>query len=150
MPALAFHREAVDASLLAELHQLLGERLSTSAAVCAQHGKDESYHAPHAPDAVVFAQSTEEVAAIVKLCADYKTPVIAFGTGTSLEGHVAALSGGVCIDLSQLNRIIRVNSEDLDAGVEAGVTRKQLNDHLRDTGLFFPIDPGADASHGGR
>src|SRR6516162_3100649 len=145
----AVRRDPLEASLLASLHQLLGERLSTSAAVCAHHGKDESYHTPHAPDAVAFAHSTEEVAAIVKLCADYKTPVIAFGTGTSLEGHVAALAGGVCIDLTQMNRILRVNAEDLDAVVEAGVTRKQLNEHLRDTGLFFPIDPGADASLGG-
>ena len=145
----AVRRDPLEASLLASLHQLLGERLSTSAAVCAHHGKDESYHTPHAPDAVAFAHSTEEVAAIVKLYADYKTPVIAFGTGTSLEGHVAALSGGICIDMSQMNQIIRVNREDLDANVEAGVTRKQLNEHLRDTGLFFPIDPGADASLGG-
>jgi D-lactate dehydrogenase (cytochrome) len=143
------HREAIDTSLLAELRQLLGDRLSTSASVCAQHGKDESYHAPHAPDAVAFARSTEEVAAIVKACSNYKTPVIAFGTGTSLEGHVAALAGGVCIDLMQMDRILRINAEDLDAVVEAGVTRKQLNEHLRDTGLFFPIDPGADASLGG-
>jgi D-lactate dehydrogenase (cytochrome) len=149
MSALALRREAIDTSLLAELRQLLGERLSTSTAVCAQHGKDESYHAPHAPDAVAFAHSTEEVAAIVKLCSEYKTPVIAFGTGTSLEGHVAALAGGICIDLSQMDRILQVNAEDLDAVVQAGVTRKQLNEHLRDTGLFFPIDPGADASLGG-
>ena len=149
MSALALHREAIDTSLLAELRQLLGDRLSTSAAVCAQHGKDESYHAPHAPDAVAFAHTTEEVAAIVKRCSYYKTPVIAFGTGTSLEGHVAALAGGVCIDLSQMNQILRINGDDLDAVVEAGVTRKQLNEHLRDTGLFFPIDPGADASLGG-
>jgi D-lactate dehydrogenase (cytochrome) len=149
MSALALHREAIDTSLLAELRQLLGDRLSTSAAVCAQHGKDESYHAPHAPDAVAFAHSTEEVAAIVKLCSDYKTPVIAFGTGTSLEGHVAALAGGICIDLSQMNQILCINADDLDAVVEAGVTRKRLNEHLRDTGLFFPIDPGADASLGG-
>jgi D-lactate dehydrogenase (cytochrome) len=149
MSALALRHEAIDTSLLAELRQLLGERLSTSTAVCAQHGKDESYHAPHAPDAVAFAHSTEEVAAIVKLCSEYKTPVIAFGTGTSLEGHVAALAGGICIDLSQMDRILQVNAEDLDAVVQAGVTRKQLNEHLRDTGLFFPIDPGADASLGG-
>jgi D-lactate dehydrogenase (cytochrome) len=147
--AAALHREPIQPSLLASLRQLLGERLSTSSAICAQHGRDESYHAPYAPDAVAFAQSTEEVAAIVSLCADHKTPVIAFGTGTSLEGHVAALKGGICIDLSQMNRILRVTAEDLDATVEAGVTRKQLNEYLRDTGLFFPIDPGADASLGG-
>src|SRR5271168_3649881 len=139
----------LDGALLASLRELLGARLSTSAAVCAQHGKDESYHAPHSPDAVAFAQSTDEVSAIVKLCAEYKTPVIAFGAGTSLEGHVAALAGGISVDMSQMNRILRVNAEDLDATVEAGVTRKQLNEHLRDTGLFFPIDPGADASLGG-
>jgi D-lactate dehydrogenase (cytochrome) len=149
MSALALHREPIDTSLLAKLRQLLGDRLSTSAAVCAQHGKDESYHAPHAPDAVAFARSTEEVVAIVRLCSGYRTPVIAFGTGTSLEGHVAALAGGVCIDLTQMDRILRINAADLDAVVEAGVTRKQLNEHLRDTGLFFPIDPGADASLGG-
>ena len=149
MSALPLHRSPPDASLLTSLRELLGNRLSTSAAVCAQHGKDESYHMPHAPDAVAFVQSAEEVSAIVTLCAHHKMPVIAFGTGTSLEGHVAALAGGVCIDLFQMNRIIRVSAEDLDATVEAGVTRKQLNEHLRDTGLFFPIDPGADASLGG-
>jgi D-lactate dehydrogenase (cytochrome) len=142
-------RAPLDAALLAALRQRLGDRLSTSAAVCAQHGKDESYHAPHSPDAVAFARSTEEVSEIVRLCAAHDTPIIAFGIGTSLEGHVAALKGGVCIDLSQMNRVIRVNAEDLDATVEAGVTRKQLNEYLRDTGLFFPIDPGADASLGG-
>jgi D-lactate dehydrogenase (cytochrome) len=149
MPAPALHRQIIDESLLARLRRLLGDRLTTSTAICAQHGRDESYHPPHAPDAVAFARGTEEVAAIVKLCSDYRTPVIAFGAGTSLEGHVAALAGGICIDLSQMNRILRINAEDLDATVEAGVTRKQLNEHLRDTGLFFPIDPGADASLGG-
>jgi len=149
MPAPALHRKPIDQSLLASLRKLLGDRLSTSAAICAQHGKDESYHAPHAPDAVAFARNTEEVSAIVSLCAECPTPVIAFGAGTSLEGHVAALAGGICLDLSQMNRILRVNAEDLDATVEAGVTRKQLNEHLHDTGLFFPIDPGADATLGG-
>jgi D-lactate dehydrogenase (cytochrome) len=149
MTATVIERAPLDAALLAALRQRLGDRLSTSAAVCEQHGKDESYHAPHAPDAVAFVRSTEEVAEIVSLCAKHKTPVIAFGTGTSLEGHVAALRGGVCIDLSQMNRVLRVNAEDLDATVEAGVTRKQINEYLRDTGLFFPIDPGADASLGG-
>ena len=149
MPALALRHEAIDKSLLNALRQLLGDRLSTSTAVCDQHGRDESYHAPHSPDAVAYAHTTEEVSSIVRLCSRHKTPVIAFGAGTSLEGHVAALAGGVCIDLSQMNRILRVNAEDLDAIVEAGVTRKQLNQYLHDTGLFFPIDPGADASLGG-
>jgi D-lactate dehydrogenase (cytochrome) len=149
MSAPVLVREAIKPELLAALRQPLGDRLSTSAAICAQHGKDESYHQPHAPDAVAFAQSTEEVAEIVRLCARYKTPIIPFGTGTSLEGHVAALKGGICIDMSQMNRILRVGAEDLDVTVEAGVTRKQLNEYLRDTGLFFPVDPGADASLGG-
>ena len=135
--------------LLDALRELLGDRLSTSQAVRDQHGRDESFHAPHAPDGVAFAQSTEEVAQIVRLCAAAGRPVIPYGTGTSLEGHVAALYGGICIDVSQMNDVLAVNPEDLDCRVQAGVTRKQLNTHLRDTGLFFPIDPGADASIGG-
>ncbi len=131
------------------LQALLGERLSTSAAVREHHGKDVSYHAAYPPEAVAFAQSTEEVAEIVKVCAAHGKPVIAYGTGTSLEGHVAALKGGVCIDLSAMNEVLEVNAEDLDCRVQACVTRKQLNEYLRDTGLFFPIDPGADASLGG-
>src|SRR5499427_3335715 len=140
---------ALPDALFERLRQLLGDRLSTTPAVRDQHGRDESYHALHAPDAVAFARSTDEVVAIVQACARHKVPVIPFGTGTSLEGHVAALHGGVCIDLSQMNRVLRVNVEDLDVAVEPGVTRKQLNAHLKETGLFFPIDPGANATIGG-
>jgi len=135
--------------LIEALGALVGERLSTAAAVREQHGHDESYHPTHPPDAVVFAVSTEEVAEVVKLCALHKRPIIPFGTGTSLEGHVAALYGGISIDMTRMNQVVEVNAADLDCRVQAGVTRKQLNTHLRDTGLFFPIDPGADASLGG-
>src|SRR5690242_1228596 len=149
MTAAALRRNDLNHAVIERLRARFGERLSTAAAVREQHGKDESYHTLAPPDAVVFAQSTEEVAETVKLCAAHKMPVIPFGTGTSLEGHVAALEGGICIDLSQMNRVLRVSPEDLDVTVEAGVTRKQLNEYLRDTGLFFPIDPGANASLGG-
>lgn len=135
--------------ILEELRGVVEQRLSTSDAVCQQHGKDEGYHAGIPPDAVVFAHSTQEVSDIVKICARHKVPVIPYGTGTALEGHIAALHGGVCIDVSEMNEIIQVNAEDLDVVVQAGVTRKQLNEHLRDVGLFFPVDPGADASLGG-
>src|SRR4051795_13132851 len=145
----ALARVPADAALIAELRDLLGERLSTAAAVREHHGKDESYHPIDPPDAVAFVQSTEEVATVVAACARHKTPVIPFGTGTSLEGGVAALRGGICIDLSGMDAILRVSPEDLDVTVQAGVTRKRLNEYLRDTGLFFPIDPGADASLGG-
>lgn len=126
-----------------------GERLSISVAVREHHGKDESSHAPMPPDAVLFAQSTEDVATAVVLCHAHKVPVIAFGTGTSLEGHLLAVKGGVTIDLAQMNHVLAIRPEDLDATVEAGVTRKALNAALHDTGLFFSIDPGADASLGG-
>jgi len=140
---------ATEDPVVAELSTLLGERLSTSAAVREQHGHDESYHETHAPDAVAFATSTEEVAEIVKICARYRRPIIPFGTGTSLEGHVAALRGGISIDLTRMNEILAVSPEDMDCRLQPGVTRKQLNRHLHNTGLFFPIDPGADASLGG-
>jgi len=149
MTAQVLHAPGQYSGAIDLLKQMLGDRLSTSMPIRAAHGKDESYHPAHAPDAVAFAHSTEEVAEIVKVCARFKVPVIPFGTGTSLEGGVAALHGGVCIDVSQMNRVLEVNAEDLDVTVQAGVTRKQLNEHLRDTGLFFPIDPGADASLGG-
>jgi len=131
------------------LTQRFGARASTAPAVREQHGRGEGYQPTAAPDLVVFAETTEEVAEIVSTCAAHKTPVIPFGTGTSLEGHVAALTGGVSIDVSGMNEVLEVNDEDLDCRVQAGVTRKALNEHLRDTGLFFPIDPGADASLGG-
>ncbi len=135
--------------LIEELKALLGERLSLSAAVLEQHGHDESYHATVPPDAVAFPRSTEEVAAVMRLAAKHGAAVVPFGTGTSLEGHVAALQGGISIDLGQMNRILEVNEGDLDCRVEAGVTRKQLNEFIRDRGLFFPVDPGANASLGG-
>src|SRR5436309_2550777 len=138
----------VDATI-AELKKLYGERVSTAHAVREQHGKDISFHEAHLPDAVVFAESAEEVQQIVKLCARLKTPIIAFGTGTSLEGHISAPNGGISLDVSRMNRVLQVNEADLDVIVQPGVTRKQLNEHLRATGLFFPIDPGADASIGG-
>ncbi|MGO1120179.1 FAD-binding oxidoreductase [Rhodovibrionaceae bacterium A322] len=135
--------------LLDALSQLLGDRLNTSGAVCEQHGKGPTFHEGHAPDAVAFAESTQEVAEMVKLCAAHDTAIVAYGTGTALEGHTAALKGGLCINLSRMEEILEVNAEDLDCRVQAGVTREALNDYLRDTGLFFPIDPGANASLGG-
>jgi len=137
------------AAVLEALRGLLGERLQVSDAVRDAHGRDESWHETHRPDAVAFVHSTDEVSEIVRLCSDARVPVIAFGTGTSLEGQVSAVAGGICIDLSGMNKVLEVHAEDLDCRVEAGVTRKQLNAYLRDTGLFFPIDPGADASLGG-
>jgi len=149
MSNLAPAAPAATDDVIAGLSALLGDRMSTARAVREQHGKDESYHTPHAPDAVAFVQSTDEVAAVVRLCAAHGVPVIPYGTGTSLEGHVAALLGGVSIDMSQMRRVVRISAEDLDVTVEAGVTRKQLNAELRSHGLFFPVDPGADASLGG-
>ena len=138
------HQTAID-----KLRDRFGERLSTSTGVRDHHSKDESWHHPHRPDAVVFPNSTEEVADIVKICAAHKTPVIAYGTGTSLEGNVIPHQGGVVVDLANMNKVLRVNAEDLDVTVQARVTRKELNAFIRDQGLFFPIDPGADASLGG-
>ena len=132
-----------------QLRDLLNDRVSTVSSVLDQHGHGESWHPTQPPDAVCFVHSTEEVSQVVRLCAEANMPVIAYGTGTSLEGHLQAVNGGVCIDLGQMDEILEVNSGDLDCRVQAGVTRRQLNQHLRDTGLFFPIDPGANTSIGG-
>jgi D-lactate dehydrogenase (cytochrome) len=134
---------------IAEIRLLLGERISTAQIVREQHGKDQTWAKAAAPDAVAFVQSAEEVQHIVRACARHRLPVIPYGTGTSLEGHITAPYGGITVNLQAMNRILEVNEQDLDCRVEAGVTRKQLNTYLRDRGLFFPIDPGADASLGG-
>lgn len=134
---------------IAEISEFMGDRLSTSQAVCDQHGNDVTWHEGEPPDAVAFVHSTDEVSKIVKVCGNYGVPVIPYGTGTSLEGHITCPFGGISIDMQQMNEVLEVNPEDMDCRVQAGVTRKQLNEHLRDTGLFFPIDPGADASIGG-
>lgn len=136
-------------SLLDQLRQHFATRFTQGESNCLQHGRDESVHEPMPPLAVVFAETTEEVALVVTLCAEYKVPIIPYGVGSSVEGHVLAPHGGISIDLSGMNQIIAIHAEDGDATVQAGVTRLQLNDALKGTGLFFPIDPGADATLGG-
>src|SRR2546426_2682470 len=138
-----------DPSVVSELKALLGERVSTSAAVREHHGKDESYFPYALPDAVLYVETTEEVRDVVNICRRHRVPMIPFGVGTSLEGHILAVEGGVSIDLSRMNKVLAVHEADLDAVVQAGVTRKQLNEYIKHTGLFFPIDPGADATLGG-
>jgi D-lactate dehydrogenase (cytochrome) len=147
----AMNRASVETTLgvIDELRALLGDRLSTADAVRDSHGHDESWHPTEAPDAVAFAASTEEVSAIMRICHAAGVPVIPYGAGTSVEGHIQAALGGVCIDVGGMNQVLEVHAEDLDCTVQPGVRRKQLNDYLRDTGLFFPVDPGADASIGG-
>jgi D-lactate dehydrogenase (cytochrome) len=136
-------------SAIDRIRALIGDRLSTAMAVRGHHGTDASWHPPSPPDAVAYAHSTDEVSAIVGICHETGTPIIPFGVGSSMEGHISALEGGVCIDLGEMKKVLAIHAEDLDATVQPGVTRKQLNQDLRDTGLFFPIDPGADASIGG-
>ena len=131
------------------LRELLGDRLSTSSAVLRQHGENEAYHPVTPPDAVAFPLSTAEVSEIVKICAAHSCPVVAYGTGTSLEGHQLAVQGGISLDMNRMNAVLAVHDEDMDVVVQPGVTREQLNDDLRATGLFFPVDPGANASLGG-
>ncbi len=141
--------EAGIATALGVLKQQFGERFQTGDAIREQHGHTTTWIKNQIPDAVVFAQSAQEVSEIVKTCAAHKVPIIAFGTGTSLEGQINAPAGGISVDLSQMDKVLAVNAGDLDCRVQPGVTREALNTHLRDQGLFFPIDPGANASLGG-
>ncbi len=140
---------AAIAAAIAALTAAFGNRVVTSLAVREQHGNTLTWVPNQPPDAVVFPQSTQDVQQIVRICADKRVPVIPFGTGTSLEGHINAPLGGVSIDVRDMNKVLGVHAEDLDCVIEPGITRKALNEHLRDQGLFFPIDPGADASLGG-
>ena len=134
---------------LSDLRDLLGDRLSTGQSVREIHGRDEAYSTPALPDAVAFPKSTDEVSAIMKICSAHKVPVVPFGIGTSLEGHVIPIRGGISMDTSQMNKVMEIHESDLDAVVQPGVTRTQLNDKLRATGLMFTVDPGADATLGG-
>jgi D-lactate dehydrogenase (cytochrome) len=135
--------------VIAELKAMFGDRCSTGIAMREQHGRGEAYSQGASPDAVVWPESTEEVSATLRLCHAHDVPVIAFGAGTSLEGHVSAPYGGISLDMSRMNRVLQVHAEDLDVVVQPGISREDLNAWLRDTGLFFPIDPGANASIGG-
>ncbi len=149
LPHPSLLKKPLPAAFVDALAAQFGSRFSIAEAVRMHHGRDESAFDPMLPDAVVFAHSTEEVAAIVTLCSQHEVPVIAYGVGSSLEGHLLAIRGGLSVDLSEMKQVVAVNAEDLTATVQAGVTRKQLNVEIKDTGLFFPIDPGADASLGG-
>jgi D-lactate dehydrogenase (cytochrome) len=147
--AAVTRNEAGIAAALGILKQRFGERLQTGQAIRDQHAHTTSYIPAQAPDAVIWPETTEEVQEVVRVCAQHRVPIIPFGVGTSLEGHVNAPGGGMCLDMSRMNRVIEVNPGDLDCTVEPGITREELNRYLRDTGLFFPIDPGANASLGG-
>ncbi|HWT62572.1 MAG TPA: FAD-linked oxidase C-terminal domain-containing protein [Ochrobactrum sp.] len=146
--ALPRNEEGI-AAAVAILKQRFGERAQTGQAIREQHGHTTTYVPTQAPDIVIFVQTTQDVQDVVRICAEHKVPVIAFGAGSSLEGQVNAPAGGVSIDLTQMNRVLAVHAEDLDCVIEPGITRRELNEYLRDTGLFFPIDPGANATLGG-
>lgn len=142
-------KQALPDTLRQALAERFGNRFSQGESTCLQHGRDESVHQPQPPQAVVHAENLEEIVLTVKLCAEHGVPVIPYGVGSSVEGHVLAPQGGISLDLSGMNQVIAIHAEDGDATVQAGVTRMQLNNALKGTGLFFPIDPGADATIGG-
>lgn len=148
-PVLAGEMPALPSAFLAELRAAMGERITTAEAVRAHHGKDASFMPACPPQAVAYPLDIGEVQRIVAACSAHRVPLIPYGAGTSAEGHISALHGGISVNMGRMDRVLRVSPEDMDATVQAGVTRKQLNRHLRDTGLFFPIDPGGDASLGG-
>jgi len=139
----------LDPHFAAAMHQHFGERFTVVRAVRAHHGRDESRFEAPLPDAVLYAESTEDVASAVRLCQAHRIPIIPYGAGSSVEGQLIAVQGGLSLDLSRLNQVLAIRRDELSATVQAGVTRKQLNDALKDSGLFFPIDPGADATLGG-
>jgi D-lactate dehydrogenase (cytochrome) len=139
-------RRPAPPELLQGLGERFQERCSTEPSVRHRHGRDDSPYDTTPPDCVVFPTTGAEVAEVVRICARHRVPVIAYGAGTSIEGHIMAVQGGVTIDLSRMNKVLAVDKEDLTATVEAGVTRKQLNAAIQDSGLFFPVDPGADAT----
>ena len=143
------HIKDIPEDCAAEIKAIFGERFSVSLPVLDHHGRDESPYPLLAPQAVVFANSTEEVAALVKICDRFEVPIIPFGAGTSLEGHILPIHGGIALDLNNMNRVLAIHPEDMMVTVEPAVRRKQLNAELKDTGYFFPVDPGADASIGG-
>ena len=149
VPIAPSERKPLPPGFLEEVHAVIGDRLHTGEAIRRQHGSSETHFEPVLPDAVAFVRSTEEVAALVELCIAHDVPIIPFGAGTSLEGHITPVHGGITIALGEMTEIVAVNREDFDCTVQAGVRREQLNEHLRDQGLFFPIDPGANATIGG-
>src|SRR5690606_4007166 len=134
---------------IAELGEHFGDRLGRTEAIREQHGHDESWHAPHMPDAAVWPLSTDEVPLGARTCNAHGCPITAWGARTSLEGHATPVRGGISLDLSRMDGVLEVHAEDMDVVVQPGITRKRLNEELRDTGLFFPVDPGADATIGG-
>ncbi|NDY82110.1 FAD-binding protein [Orrella sp. NBD-18] len=147
--AMQVLRRPLPQAMIDFLRERFGDRFSQAGAVREHHGKDESPYPSMLPDAVVFAESTDDVVVVVNLCNEFNVPLIPYGAGSSLEGHILAIEGGITIDLSGMNKILSLNTEDSTVTVQAGLTRKQLNEQIRDSGLFFPIDPGADASLGG-